>query len=74
VRRELLHDNCDYTPYEGMTLTGWPLLTLSRGEVVWNDGEVLAQPGRGRFLRLCGWCRWDAGRGGSLAGACFVEA
>jgi len=50
VRRELLHDNCDYTPYEGMTLTGWPLMTLSRGEVVWSDGEVLAQPGRGQYL------------------------
>jgi dihydropyrimidinase len=50
VAHELLHDNTDYTPYEGMRLRGWPLVTLSRGETVWQDGEVLGQPGRGRFL------------------------
>ncbi len=46
----MLHHNVDYTPYEGMKLRGWPKLTLSRGEVVWNDGVVSATPGRGQFL------------------------
>jgi dihydropyrimidinase len=50
VGHGLLHDNCDYTPYEGMKLTGFPVLTLSRGEVVWQDGEVCGRPGRGRYL------------------------
>lgn len=50
VTHELLHDNTDYTPYEGMRLRGWPLMTLSRGELVWRDGEVLGRPGRGQFL------------------------
>jgi dihydropyrimidinase len=50
VTHDLLHDNCDYTPYEGMKLRGWPVMTLSRGEVVWNDGEVMGDPGRGQFL------------------------
>jgi dihydropyrimidinase len=50
VRHELLHDGADYTPYEGMRVTGWPVVTISRGEVVWRDGEVTAEPGRGRFL------------------------
>jgi dihydropyrimidinase len=40
----------DYTPYEGMTVTGWPETVLSRGEVVVNDGQVLAAKGRGEFL------------------------
>ncbi len=47
----MLHHNVDYTPYEGMQLTGWPKVTLSRGEVVWNDGAVSGTPGRGQFLR-----------------------
>jgi dihydropyrimidinase len=51
VTHDLLHDNMDYTPYEGMTLKGWPIVTLSRGEIVWRDGEVHAKPGRGQFLR-----------------------
>jgi dihydropyrimidinase len=34
-----------------MRVKGWPVTTLSRGEVVWQDGEVMGQPGRGRFLK-----------------------
>ncbi len=31
VSVEMLHENMDYTPYEGMTLTGWPATVISRG-------------------------------------------
>jgi len=41
----------DFTPYEGMELTGWPVMTISRGEIIWSDGKVTAKPGRGRYLR-----------------------
>jgi dihydropyrimidinase len=40
----------DYTPYDGMTVTGWPVATLRRGEVVMRDGVVQAEPGSGKFL------------------------
>lgn len=50
VTNAMLHHNVDYTPYEGMTLTAWPAVTLSRGDVVW-DGAPKGTPGRGRFLR-----------------------
>jgi dihydropyrimidinase len=50
VSHDRLHDNCDYTPYEGMRLTGYPVATLSRGEIVAEEGELRALPGRGRFL------------------------
>lgn len=50
IRNTLLHHAVDYTPYEGMTVTGWPIVTISRGEIVWRDGEVLARAGRGAFL------------------------
>ena len=45
-----LHHNVDYTPYEGMQITGYPEITLSRGEVVWRQGAVVAIAGRGQFL------------------------
>jgi dihydropyrimidinase len=51
VTLDMLHDNMDFSPYEGMTLTGWPIRTISRGETVWSDGKVTAEPGRGRYLR-----------------------
>ena len=47
----LLHSSCDYTPYEGMAVRGWPAVVLSRGEVVVEEGKLLAAPGRGQFLR-----------------------
>jgi dihydropyrimidinase len=51
ITNSMLHHNVDYTPYEGMKLTAWPEVTLSRGEVVWSRPHVQVTPGRGRFLR-----------------------
>jgi len=49
VSHELLHDNMDYTPYEGREITGWPVTVLSRGRVVVEDGELRAGRGSGAF-------------------------
>lgn len=46
-----LHHDMDYTPYEGMQVTGWPVATLSRGEPVWENGAIVGRPGQGRFLK-----------------------
>ena len=51
ITNDILHHNVDYTPYEGMRVRGWPVTTISRGEVVWSDGEFRADAGRGQFLR-----------------------
>jgi dihydropyrimidinase len=50
ITNDLLHHNVDYTPYEGMRVTGWPEITLSRGEIVQEGGIVSAAAGRGRFI------------------------
>jgi dihydropyrimidinase len=50
VTQDMLHDQMDYTPYEGMTLTGWPETVISRGEVIVDDGELTGKPGRGTHL------------------------
>jgi dihydropyrimidinase len=41
----------DYNVFEGTKVTGLPRYTLSRGEVVFRDGTVQAELGRGRFVR-----------------------
>ncbi len=46
----LMQHAIDYTPYEGIEVTGWPVATIRRGEVVMQDGKVQAEPGSGRFL------------------------
>jgi dihydropyrimidinase len=50
IRKAMLHDRTDYTPYEGLEVQGWPVMTIARGEVVWDDGRVVGRPGRGRFV------------------------
>lgn len=50
ITNEQLHHDVDYTPYEGMTLRGYPEITLSRGQVVYRHGEITATRGRGQFL------------------------
>lgn len=43
-----MHSNAGYSPYDGWSVTGWPALTISRGEIVANGTDVTGQPGRGR--------------------------
>src|SRR4051812_21463063 len=50
ITNDMLHHAVDFTPYEGTVVKGWPVLVLSRGEVVCRDGEVVAKAGRGQFL------------------------
>ncbi len=50
VEAATFHTACDYSPFEGWEVTGWPRMTLSRGEVVYNRNEILGVPGRGRVL------------------------
>ncbi|MBW4465160.1 MAG: dihydropyrimidinase [Pegethrix bostrychoides GSE-TBD4-15B] len=45
-----LHHNVDYTPYEGMKLQGYPETIFSRGELVYDQGKISAERGRGQFL------------------------
>lgn len=51
ITNDILHHATDYTPYEGMRINCWPLVTLARGEAVWRGGKDMARPGRGQFLR-----------------------
>lgn len=50
ISNDMLHHNVDYTPYEGMTIRGWPDTVISRGEVVFADNTVTANKGRGLFV------------------------
>jgi dihydropyrimidinase len=45
-----MHDGSDYTPYEGIVCTGWPVETILRGETIVRDGKLVAKKGAGSFL------------------------
>lgn len=46
----LMQHAIDYTPYEGMEVTGWPVMTIARGRVAMREGKIDALPGDGQFL------------------------
>ncbi len=50
ISADMLHEKLDFTPYEGFEVEGWPVKVISRGEVIVDEGEVLAKHGRGGFL------------------------
>jgi dihydropyrimidinase len=49
-----LHSNIDHSTYEGVEVTGYPVVTISRGDVLVEDGALHAAPGRGRFVERKG--------------------
>lgn len=50
VGGSMLKSNSDYSVYEGWQVTGWPVLTLRRGDIVFSDNEVIGKPGSGIYL------------------------
>lgn len=50
VTPELLQSYSDYTIYDGMILKGWPVLTMVRGQIVMEDGQVVGKAGYGEYI------------------------
>jgi dihydroorotase len=45
-----LYTRCGWTPFAGMEVRGTVRRVILRGEIVYEDGQVLAEPGTGRLL------------------------
>lgn len=50
ISQTQMHHAADYTPYEGLKVKGWPVMTLLGGKVACEEGRILGHPGDGRFL------------------------
>jgi dihydropyrimidinase len=50
MSQDTLHMASDYTSYEGVEVTGKVAKVFSRGELIVDGEEFLAEPGRGRFV------------------------
>ncbi len=44
IENAAMATKCGWTPYDGMSVTGWPLVTVVRGKIVMRDGQALGQP------------------------------
>ncbi|MCH8497023.1 MAG: dihydroorotase [Marinobacter sp.] len=45
IERRWIASVSGWSPYEGMEVCGWPMMTVIRGQVVMRDDEVLGTPG-----------------------------
>jgi dihydropyrimidinase len=45
-----MHHGSDYTPYEGIAVTGWPVSTMVRGKFVVRDGALVGKKDGGSYV------------------------
>jgi dihydropyrimidinase len=50
IRQAVLHHGSDYTPWEGFEVVGWPIKTILKGRVAFDEGRITGAPGDGKFL------------------------
>ncbi|HHW06026.1 MAG TPA: dihydropyrimidinase [Clostridia bacterium] len=48
---EHLHSKAGYTPFHGLKVKGYPVMTISRGRVVYQNGRFVGEPGWGKFIK-----------------------
>lgn len=51
IRNQWIKSKCGWTPYDGVSVTGWPVGTVVRGHRVMWEGELVA-PARGEAVRF----------------------
>lgn len=50
LTNRLMQHGADATPYEGLRVKGWPVITILRGSIICSDGLVTGPIGGGAFL------------------------
>lgn len=53
ITNDWIASPCGWTPFDGMPITGWPMMTIVRGTVVMREDEVIGSP-TGRLVRFAG--------------------
>ena len=55
IRDEDMFSGSGYSVHAGRVVTGWPTLTMRRGEIVYQDREIQGEAGSGQLLRRSRW-------------------
>jgi dihydropyrimidinase len=50
ISQSLMHGGADYTPYEGIAVTGWPVSTMVRGKFIVRDGKLVGDKRDGTYV------------------------
>jgi len=46
-----METNCDWSPYQGKKIKGYPHMTILRGKTVAKDGKCIGDKGYGKFIK-----------------------
>ena len=46
-----MHSDYDHTIWEGVKMHGYPVMTFLRGELVYDNGEFVGEPGMGKYIK-----------------------
>lgn len=57
IKDEDILSNGRFSIFAGWKVTGWPIVTIRRGEVVYENGKITASPGSGRLAPRTRWQR-----------------
>ena len=57
IRDEDILSNGKFSIFSGWEVTGWPIVTIRRGQVVYENGKIVAAPGSGRLAPRTRWQR-----------------
>lgn len=49
IRHADLHDAADYSPYEGLEVSGWPTTVILSGQLMVEDGVLVGEKGAGTY-------------------------
>jgi dihydroorotase len=44
ITNKWIASRCGWTPFDGMRVTGWPVMTIVGGSIVMRDSEILGAP------------------------------
>ena len=51
ITQKKMHSDIDHTIWEGTEVKGYPVMTFSRGKMVYKDGEFTGSKGYGKFVK-----------------------
>ena len=51
ITNRWIASRCGWTPFDGMTVCGWPVATVVRGQLVMREGILMGHP-KGKLVRF----------------------
>lgn len=52
ISKDLIHTAADYSTFEGLSLKGYPVLTILRGKIAFNKGKFCLGDPEGQFIKI----------------------